>query len=138
VALGAPFVAGVLARGTPLVPAALAAFAAYVVHAAVDWDWEMGAVTLAALAIAAALLAAADARESLPFLSPRLRAGGVLAALLLAVVAFVGVVGSSALAAGDRAFAKRRLRGSALPGAEVERLVVVVARPVAAARRHRR
>jgi O-antigen ligase len=106
VALGAPVVAGALARGSPLVPAALAAFAAYLVHAAVDWDWEMGAVTLAALAIAAALLAAADARERLPFLSRRLRAGGVVAALLLAVVAFVGVVGSSALAAGDRAFAK--------------------------------
>jgi O-antigen ligase len=106
VALGAPLAAGILARGSPLVPLALAAFAAYLVHAAVDWDWEMGAVTLAALAIAAALLAAADARESLPFLSPRLRAGGVVAALLLAVVAFVGVVGSSALATSDRAFAK--------------------------------
>ena len=106
VAFGAPFAAGILARGSPLVPAALAALAAYLVHAAVDWDWEMGAVTLSALAIAAALLAAADARESVPFLSPRLRAGGVVAALLLAVVAFVGVVGSSALAASDRAFAK--------------------------------
>jgi O-antigen ligase len=106
VALGTPLVAGFLARGSPLVPAALAAFTAYLVHAGVDWDWEMGAVTLAALAIAAALVAAADSRESLPFLSPRLRTGGVVAALLLAVVAFVGVVGSSALAASDRAFAK--------------------------------
>jgi O-antigen ligase len=106
VALGTPLVAGALARGSPLVPAALAAYTAYLVHAGVDWDWEMGAVTLAALAVAVALLAAADPRESPPFLSSRLRAGGIVAALLLSVVAFVGVVGSSALAASDRALTK--------------------------------
>ena len=106
VALGAPLVAGAVARGSPLVPAAFAAYAAYLAHASVDWDWEMGAVTLAALAVAAALVAAADRRESPPLLSLRLRAGGVIAALLLLVVAFVGVVGSSALAASDRALAK--------------------------------
>jgi len=106
VAFGAPLVAGSLARGSPLVPAAFAAYAAYLVHAGVDWDWEMGAVTLAALAVAAALVAAADPRESPTLLSPRLRAAGVVAALLLSVVAFVGVVGSSALAASDRERAK--------------------------------
>ncbi|HEU5065703.1 MAG TPA: O-antigen ligase family protein [Gaiellaceae bacterium] len=106
VALGAPLVAGAVARGSPLVPAAFAAYAAYLAHASVDWDWEMGAVTLAALAVAAALVAAADRRESPPLLSLRLRAGGVIAALVLLVVAFVGVVGSSALAASDRALAK--------------------------------
>ena len=105
-ALGAPLVAAVRARGTPLVPAALAAYAAYLVHAGVDWDWEMAAVTLAALAIAAALLAAADPRDDPAPLSPRVRAGGVVAALLLTVVAFVGVVGASALASSERAFTK--------------------------------
>jgi hypothetical protein len=106
VALGAPLAAAFLARGSPFVPAAVAAYAAYLVHAAVDWDWEMGAVTLAALAIAAALVAAADPRDHPSLLSPRVRTGGTVAALLLAVVAFVGVVGSSALAASDRALAK--------------------------------
>jgi O-antigen ligase len=106
VALGAPLVAAFLARGSPLVPAALAAYAAYLVHAAVDWDWEMGAVTLAALAIAVALVAATDPRDHPTLLSPRARTGGTVAALLLAVVAFVGVVGSSALAASDRALTK--------------------------------
>jgi O-antigen ligase len=105
-ALAAPLAAAVLARASPLVPAALAAYAAYLVHAGVDWDWEMAAVTLSALATAAALIAAADRRDSVPLLSPRVRAGGVVAALLLSVVAFVGVVGSSALAASDRALAK--------------------------------
>ena len=65
----------------------------------------MPAVTLTALACAAALLASADDRDAL-LLSPRTRAAGTIAALLLAVVAFVGVVGASALAASDRELAK--------------------------------
>ena len=105
-AFAAPLVGAFRARGHPLVPVGLAAFVAFLVHASVDWDWEMGAVTLAALACAASLLAAADRRSSAPFLSPALRTAGVTATLLLAVVAFVGVVGSSALAASDRALAK--------------------------------
>ena len=104
-ALGAPVVAAVRARRHPLVPLTLAAFAAFLAHAAVDWDWEMPAVTLTALACAAALLASADDRDAL-LLSPRTRAAGTIAALLLAVVAFVGVVGASALAASDRELAK--------------------------------
>lgn len=108
VALGTPLVAAFRARAHPLIPVALAAFVAFLVHASVDWDWEMSAVTLAALACAAALLAAADRRSSAPLLTPRLRVAGVTASLLLAVVAFVGVVGASALAASDRALAKGR------------------------------
>jgi hypothetical protein len=104
-ALGTPLVAAFRARGHPLVPVALAAFVAFLVHATVDWDWEMSAVTLAALACAAALLTAATSRST-PILSPRLRAAGVGASLLLAVLAFVGIVGSSALAASDRALTK--------------------------------
>ena len=104
--LGAPLVAAFSARGSPFVPVALAAYAAYLVHAGVDWDWEMGAVTLAALALAAALLAAGDRRDNPPLLSPRVRAGGVAVALLLSMIAFVGVVGSSALAASERELAK--------------------------------
>jgi len=107
-ALGAPLVAAVSARGHPLVPAAFAGYVAYLVHAGVDWDWEMGAVTLAALICAAALLAAADRRDAAPLLSPRTRTVGVAAALLLSVVAFVGVVGASALAASERALDKGR------------------------------
>jgi O-antigen ligase len=108
VALGAPLAAGFLARDHRLAPLALAAYAAVLVHASVDWDWEMPAVTIAALACAAALLAAADRRDLPPLVSPGLRISGAAVALALAVVAFVGVVGSSALAASDRALAKGR------------------------------
>jgi hypothetical protein len=107
-ALGAPLVAGVLARGRPLGPLALAAYAAVLVHATVDWDWEMPAVMISALACAAALLAAADRRDAPSLLSPRVSAAAIVAGLALAVVAFVGVIGASALAASDDALTKGR------------------------------
>jgi tetratricopeptide (TPR) repeat protein len=107
-ALGVPLVAGIAARGHPLVPAALAAYAAYLVHAAVDWDWEMAAVTLTALTCGAALLAAADRRDAPPPLLGPVRIAGVSVALVLAAVAFVGLVGASAMATGDSALDKGR------------------------------
>ena len=58
-ALALPLAAAARARRIPLVPAAAGAFVAYVVHAAVDWDWELPAVTVAGLACGLAVLAAA-------------------------------------------------------------------------------
>ncbi len=107
-AFGAPLAAAVAGRAHPLVPAALAAFAAYLTHAAVDWDWEMSAVTLVGLTSAAALLAAADGRETPPRLPLGLRAAGVAAALVLSMIAFVGLIGASALGASERALGKGR------------------------------
>ena len=107
VALGAPLVAAVIARGHPLVPGVLAAYVAYLAHAAIDWDWEMGALTLVALACAAALLVAAEkgdqARLALP---PVARIGGLTVALLLLVPAFIGLAGASAVEASDAALSK--------------------------------
>ena len=108
IALGAPLVASLTARSHPLVPAATAAYAAYLVHASVDWDWEMAAVTLTALTCGAGLLAGADRRDPPPLLLGPARIGGVSAALLLAAVSFVGLVGASALAAGDSALDEGR------------------------------
>ena len=102
-ALGAPLAACLAARGHPLVPAATAAYAAYLVHASVDWDWEMAAVTLTALICAAVLLAAADRRDAPPPLLGPVRIAGVSAGLLLAALSLVGLIGASALAAGDTA-----------------------------------
>ena len=93
--LAAPFLAA-RSRRLPLVPVALGAYAAYLVHAGVDWDWEMPAVTVTALVCgAAALIAARDESRSRP-LSPRVRYAGV---------ALAGVVGAFALVcfAGNRA-----------------------------------
>ena len=54
--LGAPVVAGLRARSVPLVPAVLAAYVAFLVHAIVDWDWEMPSITITAILLSAVLL----------------------------------------------------------------------------------
>jgi tetratricopeptide (TPR) repeat protein len=109
IALGSPLVAVVFARGHPLMPGMVAAYVAFLAHAGIDWDWEMGAVTLLALACAAALLAAAergdDARRPI---SPIVRGAGVAAVVVLLVPALIGLAGASALDASDAAYAKGR------------------------------
>src|SRR5204863_6389860 len=57
--LAVPLAAMARARPSPLVSGATGAYAAFLVHAAVDWDWEMPAVTLAAVTCAGAVLVAA-------------------------------------------------------------------------------
>jgi hypothetical protein len=44
----------------PLAPGACAVCAAWLLHASIDWDWQMPAVTLPALVLAGGLLAEAD------------------------------------------------------------------------------
>jgi O-antigen ligase len=80
VALAAPLVA--IRRPTRAVLAGLAgAYVAFVVHAAVDWDWELPAVTLTGLLCGAAVVV--DSRRGGRHLSRELRAGLLLAALSL-------------------------------------------------------
>jgi hypothetical protein len=93
VALATPLVALRRARRHPLVPALAGGYVAYLAHAAVDWDWEMLAVTLAGLFCGAGILIAARAGEarSLP---QRARVSGLVAIVVLIVVALVGLVGN--------------------------------------------
>jgi O-Antigen ligase len=102
-ALAVPLAAAVGARGHPLAAGVFGAYVAYVLHAAVDWDWELPALTIAAIACGAALLALrtpGDA-EVMPGLRARVAAG--IVAAVLAGVAFVGLVGSSAVSASEDA-----------------------------------
>jgi hypothetical protein len=91
-ALAVPLAATSRARRYPLAPAALGAYVVFLVHAGIDWDWEMTAVTLAALSCGVALLLVARG-DGLTSLRPSARAaGGALATALgvLVVLAFVG------------------------------------------------
>jgi len=98
VALGTVCVVGVRARRQPLVPAALGAYVAYCGHSAIDWDWEIPAVTFAALACAGVVLVAAR-EERLTWTVVRgRRAIGVLLAAVLGAFALVGLLGNSKLA----------------------------------------
>jgi cytochrome c-type biogenesis protein CcmH/NrfG len=98
--LAMPLVAFLKARRRSLAAAAAGAYAAYLVHVAVDWDWQIPAVTLAALFCGAALLAAArTGHESR--LQWRLPVLGLI--LVVAAFAFVGLRGNRAVAASEAA-----------------------------------
>ena len=105
--LGVPLVAAFFARGHPLVPAALAAYVAYLVHAGVDWDWELPALTIAAFACGIGIVAATGGDDDRWLPAPA-RWGAVAAALGLAAVAFVGLIGASALSASQDALDRGR------------------------------
>jgi O-antigen ligase len=93
-----PLLALRTARGFAYAPAAAGAFAAYLVHAGVDWDWEVPAVTVPALFCAAVLLAWGRPDEP-PWLTGRRRTVTLALLAPLAVVALVGHVGNRAGAA---------------------------------------
>jgi hypothetical protein len=98
VVLGVPFVAVLRARAHVMAPAAFGAYVAYVLHAAVDWDWEVPALTLTALACGGALVVCA--RREVPD-GPARRAPRALLLAVLAgvgVLSFVGLVGNRAIA----------------------------------------
>ncbi|HKP17407.1 MAG TPA: O-antigen ligase family protein [Gaiellaceae bacterium] len=102
VALGVPLAAVRRARSSPLAAAAFGAYAAYLLHAAIDWDWEMPAVTLTALFCGLALLAAARGGGERRPLRPSVRWVGLGATAALAGVALLGLLGNAALSASSQ------------------------------------
>lgn len=102
-ALGAPVAAAIGARREPLAVGAFGAYVAYLAHAAVDWDWELLGVTVPALACGVALLVLRPERSAPVVPGTRLRVAGAVVAIALAGAAFVGLVGSSAVAASEEA-----------------------------------
>ena len=98
VALGAPLVAAIRVRRRRGVAAITGAYVAYLVHAGFDWDWEVPAVTLAALLTGVALLALARSdRDERRELSSRARHGLLAGAALVGAAAFVFLVGQMQL-----------------------------------------
>jgi hypothetical protein len=96
-ALVVPLLAMGRARSTALGAALAAAYVAFLVHAAVDWDWELPALVLTALSCGVALLALTRDGGSMR-LTP-LRRGVVIAPLVLVIgVALVAHVGNRAVA----------------------------------------
>ena len=95
VALATPF-AGVRRRVEPLPAAAAGGYVAFVVHLAVDWDWELPAVTLAGLTCGATLLVGTRGEAGRP-LSRRTRAALVVLALAAAAVSAARLKGVPSL-----------------------------------------
>jgi hypothetical protein len=74
-------------------PAAVGAYAAFLVHAGLDWDWELPAVVVAGLCCAGAV-AAAGLRDERP-LGTRARAGVLVTALVIGGFAIAGARSST-------------------------------------------
>jgi O-Antigen ligase len=96
-ALVLPVVGAVRARRHALVPAALGAYIAYLLHAGVEWDWEMVAVSITALLCGTAALVRSRSDSEVP-VSRGWRFSLVGIPLVLAAVGFIGVNGNGALA----------------------------------------
>jgi O-Antigen ligase len=106
VALGTPLVAAVRLRRRPLVAAAAAAYVAFLLHAAIDWDWQMGGLTMTALLCGGAVaVAARPERPDQPArtLTAPGRAAGLALVVPLVAFAFVLQVGNAAIAGATRA-----------------------------------
>jgi O-Antigen ligase len=92
-----PLAAAVRARRRSLVPIAGAAYVAWLVHVAYDWDWELPGVTIAAILCGGALLVAARRESALAPQAPA-RWGLFAIASVAGVAALLGLLGNRALA----------------------------------------
>ena len=104
-ALVSPAAALAHERPTGLMPAAAGAYVAFLLHAAIDWDWEIPILTLVALACAASLIASSR-RTSRVTLTGRFRVVGLAGSAALLSAALVAHVGNRAAADAARALAR--------------------------------
>ena len=88
-------------RPDPLIAAAAGAYLAFLLHAVVDWDWEMPAVTVTALLCGGAVLLAQPTRR--PALRPLTRWIGLAVLAVLAIFTVITWRGHLEAAASDDA-----------------------------------
>jgi hypothetical protein len=106
IALLTPLAGAVRARRHPLVATAAGAYVAFLVHAGVDWDWEMSAVTLTGILCGVALLIAARRETYLLGLKVS-RYAMVGVAFSVAIFAIVGLLGNVPASRAGRAIENR-------------------------------
>jgi hypothetical protein len=104
-ALSAPLLPLRRACRTAPAAAAAAAYVGFLVHAAVDWDWEVPLLVFVALACGSSLLALVPGRPSLSLDAPR-RALALACCAVLAASALVVHVGNTAAASTADAIAR--------------------------------
>jgi tetratricopeptide (TPR) repeat protein len=102
VMLVAPLAAVRRARSSPLAAVAFAAYVAFLLHAGIDWDWEMPTVTLTALFCGLALLALGRGDRGARPLRPVIRWGtlGVTGALI--GFTLLGLLGNAAISGSSK------------------------------------
>jgi hypothetical protein len=111
-ALLVPLAAALRGRRRPLVPFAAAAYVAYLVHVAGDWDWQLAGVTLPALALGAATVVMGRELGHEPQ-RERVRWAAVAAAGAAIFVSFLMVLGNVPLTRASNAADRAQWRDSA-------------------------
>jgi hypothetical protein len=91
-----PVGAALAGRRKAFLPALLAAYAAFLVHAGVDWDWEVSGATLTALLVGSVAVIALRGGEA-RLLGAALRTSAVVLALLASLGTIVAFLGNGAL-----------------------------------------
>lgn len=119
-ALIVPLLALRRALREPAAPAWAAAYVALLVQAALDWDWELPAVTLCGLFCGAALVAAALRGEPLRASAPA-RSVALGVAIAGAAAVFILQVGNSALSSAASALDAGRLDAAARDARRADR-----------------
>jgi hypothetical protein len=100
--LAMPLVALRRARSAPLASAACGAYAAFLVHAAADWDWEMPAITLTAVFCGVALLAWARREGEPRAMRLPIRLGTLGGTLALTGFVVLGLIGNTLVSASSK------------------------------------
>ena len=95
---------------TSLTAAALGPYVAFLAHTRQDWDWELPAVTVPALACAVALLLRPPAVDALGPVPSLVGGAAALALALLALTAYAGNRELALAAAGSERSARRAAR----------------------------
>jgi hypothetical protein len=131
-ALAVPLAALPRARRHPLVPAAAGAYAAYLVHTGVDWDWELPAVTLAGLLCGTAILLSARETKSPAPVSTPTRFVTAATAVVVAGFATVALLGNTALSRSEAAREDGKLEQAATQARRARTLMPWSSRPLEA------
>jgi hypothetical protein len=118
--LAIPLVVGLRTRALPAIPAVAGAYATFLLHLAVDWDWELSGVALTGLLVGCVLLVAGrDGRERAVGLPLRVACAG--AGVAAAAFAFVGLAGNTALTRAQAANRAHRYPAAASAAAVAHR-----------------
>jgi hypothetical protein len=111
-----PLGAGLTVRRAAMLPAVLAAYAAFLVHTGVDWDWELSGVTLTALLVGCVGIVAAR-KGAVRTLGSSARIAGCAAVVVASLGGTVVFLGNGALDRAQEAVLARRF-GTAVDEAD--------------------
>jgi hypothetical protein len=128
-AVAVPLLAAARARRERFVPVIAAAYLAALAHAAIDWDWQLPALTLATLALGTTLVVAARPAHGARHVPDASRAAALAAMLALVAFVFVAQLGNNALAAADRAASADENRAALADARRAETWLPWAARP---------